>query len=258
MLLLARINAHPRDANIIFEEMVDGVNVHRYTLTIGDKVVNPKSVTTLIHDYFPKFDADKIIDNMMRGRNWTSSKYYGMTKDEIKDKWTKDGREASGLGTIMHNDIEYFFNQEPVLYPDTIEHSYFQSFWSEFQKMYPQFQIYRTEWLVYDEDVNVSGSIDCVLSDQNGNLILLDWKRSKDIKKVNKYQKAFPPFDNLDDCNYSQYSLQLNFYRHMLERKYNKNVIYMMLVIFHPNNPTYICEPVSHIDLNDIWPSINK
>ena len=76
---------------------------------------------------------------------------------------------------------------------------------------------------------------------------------------TNSFERGYPPFDHYDNCNYSHYSLQLNFYRHMLQTKYNKNVIYMMLVILHPNQTSYICHPVSNIDLSGVWlPALTK
>ena len=47
------------------------------------------SVTTLIHNAFEKFNADAIIDKMMKSSKWTESQYYGMTKQEIKNQWKK-------------------------------------------------------------------------------------------------------------------------------------------------------------------------
>mgnify|MGYP003318945405 CR=1 FL=1 len=41
------------------------------------------STTTFVHRLFPYFNEDKIIDNMMKGANWESSKYYGKTKQQI-------------------------------------------------------------------------------------------------------------------------------------------------------------------------------
>ena len=249
-MLLAEKNAHPRDIKITFKE--EG---HIYTLKLNDDspIINPTSVTTLIHKYFPHFEPDKVIDKMMKGKNWKKSQYYGMTKEEIKDKWENNGKEASSLGTLMHADIERFLNEEEIHDNTTKEFRYFEKFWSEFSSMYPDFKPYRTEWLIYDEDKHISGSIDCVLADEYDNVIVLDWKRSKEIKKTNSFEKGYPPFDNMDNCNYSHYSLQLNIYRHILETKYNKNVIYMMLVIFHPNQETYQCEPVDKIDMIDKW-----
>jgi ATP-dependent exoDNAse (exonuclease V) beta subunit len=156
----------------------------------------------------------------------------------------------------MHADIEYFLNNEPPRNPDSLEFNYFLSFWNDFKLKYPTFYPYRTEWLVYDEEQEIAGSIDCVLSDNEGRIMILDWKRSKKIDKTNNFEKGFAPFQDMDNCNYCHYSLQLNFYRHVLETKYNKNVIFMMLVILHPNQKTYVCHPVNYINIKDHWDGI--
>jgi hypothetical protein len=76
---------------------------------------------------------------------------------------------------------------------------------------------------------------------------------------------GFKPFDNFQDCNYSHYSLQLNFYKTILERKYKINgknpiCVGMILVVFQPgaeSNP-YDLYNVSNIDLHSHWPTIVK
>ena len=47
---------------------------------------------------------------MIKSPNWTKSKYYGMTPQQIKDQWNENGRIASEAGTKMHYDIECFYN----------------------------------------------------------------------------------------------------------------------------------------------------
>ena len=73
---LAFKNSHPRDAHISFEE-----GPHVYTID-GDSDFT--SVTTWNHSHFPHFNADKIINKMMASPKWPESKYFGMTKWEIK------------------------------------------------------------------------------------------------------------------------------------------------------------------------------
>lgn len=248
---LSIVNPHPRDKNITFVE--EG---HIYTIA-GVKDA-PCSVTTAIHSLFPPFDPDAIVAKMMSSPKWPKSKYYGQTAEAIKEGWSSSGKEASEAGTIMHKDIENFFNGEPIVNPNDKEFLMFLDFWNDMKKKYPTLRPYRTEWLVYDESIGLAGSIDCILTDDNGNLLILDWKRSKEIKMENRFGKGYPPFDNFDNCNFSHYSLQLNSYRHMLETKYDKNVIYMMLVILHPNQESYICHPVSKIELSHLWPTFTK
>jgi ATP-dependent exoDNAse (exonuclease V) beta subunit len=198
---------------------------------------------------------------MVTSKNWTNSKYFGQTPDEIKASWKDNGDSASRLGTAMHQDIENFYNNLEVLNPDCKEFQMFMNFWTDFQREYPDLKIFRTEWIVYDEDVRVSGSIDCVLQDSEGNLYILDWKRSKEIKFKNTFRtdnKGYSYFAEFDNCNYCHYSLQLNIYRTILELKYGRKVLSMMLVVLHPNQNAYQCVKVNFIDLEGIWPNINN
>lgn len=253
--MLSEINGHPRDKNITFIED-DEHDIHEYSISgIKEK---PISVTTLIHEYFPKFDADAVIDKMMKSRNWTNSKYYSCNKQSIKDEWKNSGKIASKQGTVMHKKIENFFNKMPDDGIETKEFLMFKSFWNDFTLKYPNFKPYRSEWMVYDEDVGVSGCIDFLSGNEKDELIIMDWKRSKEIKTENKYEKGIGPFSKYDHCNYVHYCLQLNIYRHILETKYNKKIIYMMLVILHPEQDNYKCYPVPSIQLNEIWPTIKN
>ena len=61
---LKNVNKHKRDSNINFYEPT-----HTYTI-LNDKKSKYTSVTTFIHTLFDKFDADKIIQNMMKSKNW--------------------------------------------------------------------------------------------------------------------------------------------------------------------------------------------
>lgn len=248
--MLANLNKHPRDDFISFTE--EG---HIYTLIKGDSIVHPISVTTLIHKYFPHFDADSVIDKILKN---PKPKYMGKTKAQIMKEWDDSRDSASRLGTLMHADIERYLNNDPPLDPNTTEFGYFLNFWSDFKSKYPTFKPYRTEWIVYDEDKNLSGSIDCVLANDEGDIILIDWKRSKEIKSFNSFEKGYIPFDKLDNCNYNHYTLQLNIYRHLLESKYNRKIIFMMLVILHPNNIGYQTIPVNIYDVASLWDSLFK
>jgi ATP-dependent exoDNAse (exonuclease V) beta subunit len=250
--MLAIKHPHARDEFISFEE--EG---HLYT--IKGLEGHPISVTTLIHQFFPIFDADLVIDKMVQSRNWPRSKYYGMTKDAIKQQWEENRDDASAEGTAMHKAIEVFLNrpeQEQELVnqqftktrtlhetvPATIEFFHFLAFWTS--QIGETLRPYRTEWLVYDEEKRLAGSIDLVLEDtKTGKVIIVDWKRSKDIKTENRFQKGREFWSHLDDCNWNHYSLQLNMYRHLLETHYGKQVAGMYLAILHPNAPSYqLCE----------------
>ena len=227
-MLLSVKNAHPRDQFITFDE-----GPHVYTVH-GESGYT--SVTTWNHHHFEQFDADKIIDSMMKGKKMKDStyKYYGMTREQIKASWDCNRDGASSAGTKMHLDIEHFYNGLPVE-NDSIEYEYFKQFVSDFPDLKP----YRTEWMVYWEDIKISGSIDMIFENPDGTLLIYDWKRCKEISHENGFGKTASTscIRHLPDTNFWHYSLQLNMYKSILENKYDKKVVGLFLVCLHPDNP---------------------
>lgn len=226
---LSKLNQHPRDLEITFDE-----GPHIYTIN-GDSSYT--SVTTFNHSHFEHFDADKIIDNMMKNsEKWRKNKYYGMTKDEIKGLWNKNGKDASEAGTKMHYDIECYYNN-CANENDSIEYQYFL----EFAKNHSNLKAYRTEWMVFHEDYKIAGSIDMLFENEDGSLSIYDWKRCKDIVKSNNWNKYSHNelIDHLPDTNYWHYCLQLNTYKYILENKYDKTIKDMYLVCLHPDKKNY-------------------
>jgi ATP-dependent exoDNAse (exonuclease V) beta subunit len=225
---LATSNAHPRDEFITFEE-----GPHIYTVC-GERGTYT-SVTTFNHSHFSHFDADAIIDNMFRGKKMKDPKYkyYGMTKEQIKEDWDKNRDAASAAGTKMHYDIECYYNFMDVN-NDSIEYQYFRNFVRDFPELKP----YRTEWMVYYEELKISGSIDMVFENPDGTIQIYDWKRCQEIKHEAEFGKyaLTPCISHLPDTNFWHYALQLNTYRMILEHKYGKKVTGLYLICIHPDN----------------------
>lgn len=236
-------NPHPRDALIEFD-----AGPHKYTCA-GE--ANYTSVTTWNHSHFKQFDADAIIAKMMANeRTWPKSQYYGKTPEEIKAEWDKNRDKAAQLGTDMHYGIECYYRGETPQTPllaegvgvsDALLSPYFLAFLADNPNLIP----YRTEWMIFNEDVRLAGSIDMVYRDvSNGRddeLMIYDWKRCKDIKKMNSFGDfaLTDCISHLPDTNFWHYALQLNTYKAILEAKYNKKVTRMCLVCLHPNQPSY-------------------
>ena len=259
---LSKQNAHPRDDNILFFE--DG---HKYTIKC-DPNSKYTSVTTWNHTHFSHFDADAVITNIMKGRNWKEGhKYWGLTKEEIKKMWNDNGAAASGAGTKMHYDIECFMNNEslekgythkelllnnskPI---DCKEWQYFLNFAKEFPHLKP----YRTEWLVFNEDLKLAGSIDMVYENDDGSLSIYDWKRVKDITMVTQFNKYATTecISHFPDSNFWHYTLQLNTYKAIIEAKYDKKVVDLFLVRLHPDSDEYelINVPVITKDITNLF-----
>jgi ATP-dependent exoDNAse (exonuclease V) beta subunit len=96
---------------------------------------------------------------------------------------------------------------------------------------------YRTEWIIYHDDVKISGSIDMVYENPDGSLSIYDWKRSKNITSVNNFNEFAKTRQicHLPNSNFWHYALQLNLYKTILEEKYRKTVRDLVLVRLHPD-----------------------
>ena len=252
--VLSKINAHPRDVNIRFFE-----KGHKYQI-LTDMKSRYTSVTTWNHSHFPKFDADKIIECMMKGKNWgPDNKYWGMSPQQIKDSWNTNRDAVAGAGTDMHYEIECFMNNPSLPNHYTHQELYAEwltqkerktkddssnetdewDFFIQFVKEHPELKPYRTEWMIYDEEVKIAGSIDMIYENPDGTLSIYDWKRSKEITTVNNWNKFATNsiIDHLPDSNFWHYALQLNTYKKILETRYGKQIKDMYLVRIHPSNP---------------------
>ena len=111
-------------------------------------------------------------------------------------------------------------------------------FFIQYIRAFPHLKPYRTEWMIYDEDLKLAGSIDMVYENSDGSLSIYDWKRAKEITKDNGFGETALTecIQHLPNSNFWHYSLQLNTYKAILERKYGKKVKDLYLVRLHPNN----------------------
>ena len=218
-------NRHSRDYYITFDEA-------KHTYTVDGKIL--QSVTNIVENCFPKFDAEL-------HAKYTAAKM-GITPEKVSMMWEQKGKESRELGTAMHQKIESYYQGKDSREDDS--YRLFKMF-AEKNELVP----YRTEWAVYDTDHNIAGTIDFV-DYQNGEYTIYDWKRSDKIiangmpVKVSKYQeKGLYPLEHLENCAYYHYALQLSLYKFILERNYNMKISKLRLGIFHPTyDKPYVLE----------------
>lgn len=243
-------NYHDRDRNVEFEE-----GPHIYTIS-GHPRGESTSVTTWIHKHFSDFNAEEVATRIVNSARWKNDpnyKYYQISKENMIEMWKKNGETSSISGTKLHNDIEKYFNEMEVD-NDSIEYKYFLKFREDFKELKP----FRTEWMVYHEELKLVGSIDMIYEDNDGKLYIYDWKRSKEItydSQYNKYAKT-PCISHLPDTNFWHYSLQLNTYRRIIQEKYGKEVIGLYLVRFHPDDAYKTYERIKVEIMNDVMDNL--
>ena len=182
------------DIFLYFEE-----EKHKYTDTNGNEYL---SVTTLISDYYPKFDVNY----------WAHKKAREQGKSEaaIKAEWERIKSEACERGTYTHNGIEdaikdvsqfkdaikYLFNSEsgrcitvadiPNMIPTPLDVDKFREATdNKYPEIYRVFDYYiQRGYTIYSEiavflpDWLVSGTID-ILCYKPTDFVILDWKTNR-------------------------------------------------------------------------------
>ena len=193
---------------------------HTYTYD-GRELV---SVTQFLSRFFGKFDGPKIARRVVTNPN---SKYHGRDPDELVAEWEANGRQAREAGTLLHNNIQQQLVEGDVRGERSEEFRHFETFFAG-----KNWKPLLVEEQVCCPNIGIAGTVDAVFEDSNGDLIICDWKRAKKMKFDNRWQKAKPPIEHLDDCDLSKYSLQLSLYRHLLRERFDGRKISLLLVNF--------------------------
>ena len=172
---------------------------HKYTDTLGNEY---RSVTTLIGDYYPHFDADY----------WAhkKAKEQGKSERQIKAEWERIKNEACERGTKTHNGLEdaikdvsmfkqaiqYLIQHEgrcitvadiPSLIPKPLNIIEFKKATdNKYPEIYRVFDFYTQRgYTIYSEigaylmDYKISGTID-ILCYKPDSFYILDWKTNRD------------------------------------------------------------------------------
>ena len=222
---------HERDALIEFDEPT-----HVYRIQGQSDLV---SVTTFVGKLFPPFDADAVIEKMVKSKNWPKSKYFGMSPEEIKATW----QGSADLGTRLHADIERTYKGEEVV-NDTPEYAQFKEFHAKC--VIGVRTPYRSEWRVFTE--GVVGTVDMIYQLPDGTYEICDWKRTDKITKMSPWGSAVHPIvEHLPDTNFWHYALQLNLYQFILEKEYGLKISRRFLVCLHPNRDSYEIVPIPEL-----------
>lgn len=237
------------------------------------------SVTQLIHNYTQPFnsafwsaykaceallspeDFYPLKQILLKNKIWKSEylKTYNIDIQSFKDKreeilksYEDKKNVACERGTSIHEVQEnLFYNQD-----DKIK-KYVGGGKFDVKKGYYQLDLERAvypEFLIsyaFDDYLKVAGQIDLIIKDGN-DITIIDWKTNKKIDQESYFDKTTKrrqmmkfPLDNIQDCNFYHYTLQLSLYAFLLQKINPKFKIKKLLIIHfdHDGNETeYQCD----------------
>jgi len=240
------------------------------------------SVTTLIGKYENEFDKEfwsayKALEKLIPEDNWkiekksllSSRKFdkeilslyniseldFNKAQQDILDEWQQENLKSCERGTKIHAKIEnsmYKAGSNVSLKKFGIGGKF------ECDKgrtnldlengVYPEYLISRTS---PDGVLKIAGQIDLLVK-QGNKIWILDWKTNKKIdqhsffdSKSKKTQKMKYPLNNIEDCNFWHYTLQLSTYAWMIEKLNPEFEIQDLIIVHydHNNNQT-----IYHLD----------
>jgi len=232
---LARLHPLPEEDRLRFD-----ASIHKYFLD-GRQI--PISVTGLLHKYATSFNAAAALISMKNGARWPEKEAdliaqgLGTDDQDFLVRWERNGQAASARGTLMHFQCECLVNDISVEAPHSPEFQQAQIIYQQLLKM--GMTPYRTELSMYNTKLDCAGQADLIMRDEGKDcLVIVDWKRVRQMKFDNRYEHLKYPFQHLPDCNGSLYAMQLSVYAHFLESDYNMKVADdMYLALCHPDNP---------------------
>ncbi len=213
-------------SNLRFNE-----NAHVYSTSEDLTGNNDRiSVTSLIELFFPSFDEKAYIERKM--------KETGQSESDIRNELEEHSRK----GTILHQNIENFLKGQKYD-DDTKEFGLFLDFYEK--------EICRRN-LIFDSaeypiglrNSNIAGTVDALFRKENGEYVMVDWKRSShliidDEPKKYGYGRALSVISHLDNSSYYKYELQQSFYKYILEKEYGIKISSMILAVLHPKYDRY-------------------
>lgn len=238
------------------------------------------SVTTLIGKYAPPFNSEfwsgyKALEKLLTPESWDIERKqllntkkidknlfsiydinendFNKVQQDILDEWEAKKQVSCERGTKIHAMIENtFYNAGKNVSLKKFGIGGKFECRKDYTELDMEYGVY-PEYLIYWEDdkkeLRIAGQIDLLI--KNGNhIIIIDHKTNEKIEtkghfnKITKSnEKMLYPLNNLDECEYSHYDMQLSTYAWMLQ-KLNPDFIIDKLIINHydHNNKNTIYE----------------
>lgn len=217
---------------------------HKYT--IDGVATNDLSVTRLIKKFKREFKREEMAARV--------AKKTGCSVQQVLADWEMNALYSTTIGTIAHKYIEGFYKnssfeadvntnilgydeKQKIVQNLPIIIQYFQNFYNENKHL----SCVKNEFVVGDlNDTKICGTVDMLsFNSQTNKLEILDFKTNKKLQTTSKYSKLFYPFDDMDECEVNEYTIQLNTYKYFIEKYTNIKIGDMKLIWLQPTNENY-------------------
>jgi len=205
-------------------------NDHQYRSIDPTDLTDWLSVTSLVSQFKPKFDAEMISMKVSKNKK---SKWFGLDPAVIRQIWENESKRATDLGTWFHNEREVELTASLTMDIDGIRVPIIKPLYDGDKKIAPDQRL--TEGVYPEHFTYLKSAGICGQSDR---VNIVDYKTNKEIKMTGFTdwqgitQKMLGPLSHLDDCNFYHYAIQLSMYMYMI-LKHNHNLKPGKLILHH-------------------------
>ena len=232
---------------------------HSYKSLSSEENINWTSVTSVVSAFKKPFDAKKTAEKVTKSKK---SKWFGIDPVLIQQIWINEADRSTTLGTWYHNQREDDLcalaslsvegTTIPVFRPAEVKEGVKIA---PSQKLEPG--VY-PEHMVYLRSAGICGQSDLV-EVVNGKVNIIDYKTNKEIKKESYVNwegisdKMSHPVNNLDDCNFYHYALQLSIYMYIILKhnpKLRPGNIFIHHITFEVKKEDQWGYPIAKLDDN--------
>jgi hypothetical protein len=201
----------------VYLEPIEHVYIHRITN------VKYNSVTKAIGSIEPHFDSEAVSLAIFNQPDEAKDpKYIGMTQVQILDYWQMLNDEANIYGTRVHDIVERYLKANKWWFPtDEFEKKVIEGYnklnVDEGIKLQP-------ERIMFSEEFELAGMSDLIVDIDQTYFDVGDWKTNRVFNFFNPYgyETLLKPFDHLQNCQWSIYTIQLSVYAYMYEMETGK------------------------------------
>ncbi len=217
----------------VYLEPIEHKYIHRVT---GKKY---KSVTTTLSSIEPHFDADSVAEAITHQLDTVKQeRYIGLNKQQILDYWQLLNDEANIYGTKVHDIVEkYLLRNNPFYFPpeDTPEGIFEGKVIDGYRALQIEEGIAMwPERILFAEQYELAGMSDLIIDIDDIFFDVLDHKTNRVFNFFNPYgyETLHPPFDHLQACQWSIYTLQLSVYARLYEMEFPKRKCRQIVVLY--------------------------
>ncbi|MDP7265200.1 MAG: PD-(D/E)XK nuclease family protein, partial [Candidatus Thermoplasmatota archaeon] len=186
---------------------------HQYVLK-RNKNQKFKSVTTIVGEYFKKFDKIGVSERL----TGEHPEYMHLTPAELRAKWDA----ITQLGTDIHDEIDQYLSNSK---PPTLRRASIGINWLRQYLKAPMNKV-MSEVILYSVELGIAGTVDILVEvPGTGAYEIIDWKTGKlDFESHQGETAPHHITSDLMDCHFEKYTLQLSMYRYLLEKYYGLNI----------------------------------